>query len=54
VIEPPERVCYDLDEAATLLWDLEVARDALHDFEALSALAAMDHQVVVLHRKLFS
>ncbi|MGQ0467800.1 MAG: hypothetical protein ACT4QG_21085 [Sporichthyaceae bacterium] len=51
--EPPRQVCYDLDEATTLVWDLESARDALAEFEALSPLAGVDHQIIVLHRKLF-
>ncbi len=51
--EPPASVTYDLDEAATLLWDLESARDPLRQFEALSPLAGIVHQIVVLHRKLF-
>jgi hypothetical protein len=51
--EPPAMVSYDLDEAATLLWDLENAREPLEEFEALSALAGIEHQVVVLNRKLF-
>lgn len=51
--EPPARVSYGLDEAATLLWDLENARDVLRYLEALSALAGVEHQIVVLHRKLF-
>ncbi|HEY2831924.1 MAG TPA: hypothetical protein VGJ14_05820 [Sporichthyaceae bacterium] len=51
--EPPATVTYDLDEAATLLWDLESAREPLREFEALSPLAGIEHQIVVLHRKLF-
>lgn len=50
---PPSEVCFDLDEAATLLWDLETARDALLETDALSPLAGVEHQIVVLHRKLF-
>jgi hypothetical protein len=50
---PPDQVCYGLDEAATLMWDLESAREVLEEFEALSPLAGIDHQIVVLHRKLF-
>ncbi len=53
MIEPPAAITYDLDEAATLMWDLESARDALDEFEALSPLAGIDHQIVVLHRNLF-
>ena len=51
--EPPAAVTYDLDEASNLMWDLESARDALREFEALSPLAGIVHQIVVLHRKLF-
>jgi hypothetical protein len=51
--EPPATVTYDLDEAATLPWDLESAREPLREFEALSPLAGIEHQIVVLHRKLF-
>lgn len=51
--EPPASVVYDLDEAAMLLWDLESARDPLRQFEALSPLAGVVHQIVILHRKLF-
>ncbi len=51
--EPPARVSYGLEEAATLMWDLEIARETLLEFEALSPLAGIEHQIVVLHRKLF-
>jgi hypothetical protein len=51
--EPPVQVCYDLDQAVTLLWDLESARGPLREFEALSPLAGIEHQIVVVHRKLF-
>jgi hypothetical protein len=53
VTEPPTAVTYDLDEASNLMWDLESARDVLREFEALSPLAGIVHQIVVLHRKLF-
>lgn len=52
--EPPGRVFYELGEAATLLWDLENAREALLEFDALSPLAGITQQILVLHRKLFS
>jgi hypothetical protein len=51
--DPPVEVCYDLDQAVTLLWDLESAREPLREFEALSPLAGIEHQIVVVHRKLF-
>ncbi len=51
--ELPPAISYYLDEAATLLWDLESAREPLGEFEALSPLAGIEHQIVVLHRKLF-
>jgi hypothetical protein len=51
--EPPNAIVYALAEAATLLWDLESAREPLREFEALSPLAGVEHQIVVLHRKLF-
>ncbi len=50
---PPPRVTFTLEEATVLLWDLENARDALIELEALSCLAGVEHQIVVLHRKLF-
>jgi len=34
------------------LWDLESARDALEELGALAALAGVEHQVIVLHRKM--
>jgi hypothetical protein len=49
--EPPEEITYTLAEADLLLWDLESARDALDDLGALAALAGVEHQVIVLHRK---
>jgi hypothetical protein len=54
VTDPPAQVCYDLDEAVTLLWDLENAAEALEGFDALSPLAGIDQQIVVLNRKLFA
>ena len=51
--DPPWEVCFNLDEAGTLLWDLEIAREALLETDALSPLAGVEHQIVVLHRKLF-
>ena len=50
--EPPEVITYTLGEADLLLWDLESARDALDDLGALAALAGIEHQVIVLHRKM--
>jgi hypothetical protein len=50
--EPPEEITYTLAEADLLLWDLESARDALDDLGALAALAGIEHQVIVLHRKM--
>ena len=50
--EPPEVITYTLAEADLLLWDLESARDALDDLGALAALAGVEHQVIVLHRKM--
>lgn len=50
---PPHHVSFTLEEATVLLWDLENARDALGELEALSCLAGVEHQIVVLHRKLF-
>lgn len=51
--EPPVQVCYDLDQAVTLLWDLESASEVLVEFDALSPLAGIEHQMVFLNRKLF-
>jgi hypothetical protein len=53
VTTPPLRIFYTLEEATTLLWDLENARDALIEVDALSCLAGVEQQIVVLHRKLF-
>lgn len=50
--EPPEEIVYTLAEADQLLWDLESARDALEELGALAALAGVEHQVIVLHRKM--
>jgi hypothetical protein len=50
--EPPEEIVYTLAEAHQLLWDLESARDALEELGALAALAGVEHQVIVLHRKM--
>lgn len=50
--EPPEEIVYSLAEADQLLWDLESARDALDELGALAALAGVEHQVIVLHRKM--
>jgi hypothetical protein len=50
--EPPQEIIYSLEEADLLLWDLESARDALNDLGALAELAGVEHQVIVLHRKM--
>lgn len=49
---PPDRVQHDLDEALELLAALEDARDALSDSSHLAVLAELEHQIVVLSRKL--
>lgn len=49
---PPEEINYTLAEADLLLWDLECARDSLDALGALAPLAGVEHQVIILHRKL--
>jgi hypothetical protein len=50
--EPPDEVCYDLEEAIQLLLALEQARDALAGSDFWSPLAGVEHQIVALVRKL--
>lgn len=50
--EPPDEVCYDLEEAIHLLVALEQARDALSGSDYRSPIAGVEHEVQVLVRKL--
>lgn len=50
--EPPDEVSYDLEEAIQLLVALEQARDALAGTDYWSPIAAVEHQILVLVRKL--
>ena len=50
--EPPDEVCFDLEEAIQLLVALEQARDALSGTDYWSPIAGVEHQIQVLVRKL--
>ena len=50
--EPPAQVTYGLEEALELLAALEDARDVLSQGDHLSVLAAVEHQVATLNRRL--
>ena len=49
---PPQSVSYALEEALDLLADLEDARDALLASRHLTAVLAMEEQIVLLSHKL--
>jgi len=51
-VEPPPGVRYDLDEALTLLADLEDARDALIESNRLTVVLNVEHQIRALSRRL--
>jgi hypothetical protein len=50
--EPPDEVCYHLEEAIHLLVALEQSRDALSGSDYWSPIAGVEHQIEVLVRKL--
>ena len=50
--EPLEEITYDLEEAIQLLLALEQARDVLTGTDFWSPLAAIEHQIGALVRKL--
>jgi hypothetical protein len=50
--QPPGQVVYSLDEALDLLAALEDARDVVAETDHLAVLAEIEHQIVVLNRRL--
>jgi hypothetical protein len=50
--EAPDQACYDLDEALTLLDDLEQAWETYVERDLLAGAVTMRAEVVLLHRKL--
>jgi len=50
--EPPGHISYDLEEAISLLADLEDARDALIESSHLTVVVNVESQVRLLGRKL--
>jgi hypothetical protein len=50
--EPPDRIWYELEEALSLLADLEDARDALIQSRQLAVLVGLERQIRELSRKL--
>jgi hypothetical protein len=50
--EPPGQITFDLSEALELLAALEDARDSLTQSDHLSVLAEVEHQVIIVSRKL--
>lgn len=51
-VEPPDEVSYSLEDSLDLLAALEDARDALVETDHLAVVAQLEHQVVILSRKL--
>ncbi len=50
--EPPARIWYELEEALTLLADLEDGRDALIQSNQLVVVVRLERQIRNLRRKL--
>jgi hypothetical protein len=50
--EPPSIVSYDLEEALDLLAALEDARDVLAGSNYLTVLIEVEHEIIMLSRKL--
>jgi hypothetical protein len=50
--QPPESVCFDLEEALYLLAALEDSRDVLIETDHFSVLVQVESQIQLLTRKL--